>query len=485
MASSLLLCHYDHNLRFHPFHRSLLPPPLVVNPSLPLSFLDDNYNDKCCRLHPFNMSTPNNDGNNGGSVGGKSFDRHDKSGRVFTQQEREAKARKKGVCVHCSRKTHNKLGPIRTPLTNDHVHEGLCIEHNLNVVPPTVAERWRLQFQQAIPATGGGNVVNQNPDGLDAVDENEPTTNLEIPLNIVQIPIGSFDDASTVTNSQQLGVDAMDKPTEVIERTVKDGNGKVGKYTGKCRIEKNTSTGRPVHIPTGQGRMKYLNNSVYDGEWEDGLWHGHGTFTTTSGSETYDGEWIKGKRDGLGEQLDSEGNQYVGEWKDDVEAGAGSFNHHSGWTVEGQWEKDRCTECISVGGLTVANYESAYEWAQQQDATVIIPPLVEAIEGLGINFPRFLGGKKRQTALHVASKAGDMDEVKRLLEDGAEVDKESKDGFTALDIVILNVHLDIARELCEKMNIDTDWLDGIASSLLWAAGLGRLKSSEGVDWQGR
>ena len=163
--------------------------------------------------------------------------------------------------------------------------------------------------------------------------------------------------------------------------------------------------------------------------------------------------------------MDSAGNIYVGEWEDDVRAGDGHFTHHSGWTVEGQWEKDRCTECISISGLTVANCESAYKWAQQQGASVVIPSLVEAIEGLGINFPRFLEGKKRQVALHVATTEGNMDEVQRLLEDSAEVDKEDKDGFTALDVAILHGHSDIAKELCQKMGVGTSVLDNSDPSL--------------------
>ena len=119
-------------------------------------------------------------------MGGNSADRFGKNGNVLTQHEREERARRKGVCVHCSRKTHNKLGPILTPLTNDHVHKGLCIEHNLNVVPSAVAERWRLQFQQATHTNPGGNDVNPNDPGLGGVDENEPMNNPEIPLQNLQ-----------------------------------------------------------------------------------------------------------------------------------------------------------------------------------------------------------------------------------------------------------------------------------------------------------
>ena len=155
----------------------------------------------------------------------------------------------------------------------------------------------------------------------------------------------------------------------------------------------------------------------------------------------------------------------------------------------GRWEKDRCIKCTSVSGLTVANYESAYEWAERQDAAGVIPPLLEAIGGLRVDmsrflrdasskgwdsFVQFLQDKLRQDALHMACKEGNMDEVKRLLWDGAEIDEEDKDGFTALDVAILNGHFDIARELCKKMNIDTYWLGESASSLHWAAGSGRV-----------
>ena len=136
--------------------------------------------------------------------------------------------------------------------------------------------------------------------------------------------------------------------------------------------------------------MVYASNSVYAGEWKDGLWHGYGTFTPTSDGQTYTGEWMKGKRDGLGWQTDSTGNEYIGWWKDDARAADGYFTHHSGWTVEGRWEKDRCIKCGSVSGLNAANYEFACEWAKQQDASAVIHLLVEASGILGVVMSRFL-----------------------------------------------------------------------------------------------
>ena len=76
--------------------------------------------------------------------------------------------------------------------------------------------------------------------------------------------------------------------------------------------------------------------------------------------------------------------------------------------------------------------------------------------------------------LHAASKEGTMDTVKRLPQDGAEVDKEDNDGFVALDIAILNDKLDISKELYKKISISTDRLGDSSSSLYRAAYHGQL-----------
>ena len=61
-----------------------------------------------------------------------------------------------------------------------------------------------------------------------------------------------------------------------------------------------------------------------------------------------------------------------------------------------------------------------------------------------------------------------------VVENAAAADKVDKDGFTALDIAILNGDLDIAQELCKEMNISTSWLNDSSSSLHWAACVGRV-----------
>ena len=83
----LLHHHYDHNLRFHPIHRSLLTTPPLVDPSLALPFpADDDY------IHPPDSEPYNN--NNSSSVVDKRPCRSNISKPIDTpsKQERETRS---------------------------------------------------------------------------------------------------------------------------------------------------------------------------------------------------------------------------------------------------------------------------------------------------------------------------------------------------------------------------------------------------------
>ena len=397
-------------------------------------------------------------------------------------------------------KTIDSLGQIQ--FTNDSDLSGPWPHGNMNTIPASIAERCQHNVVDRHVDIRGEDPDTRSVAGRAAADHGRSMYNAaHPPVGSSTMPARTQRDTRSTPNSQTVRTGerpGTNKVTGESERTVKDGNGNVGKYTGKRRMAKNTSTGRLAYVPTGQGRMDYGDETIYDGEWQDGLWHGDGMLSTGSDGETYQGEWIKGKRDGLGQQSDSTGNEYAGAWKDGVRTGDGSFTHHSGWTVEGQWEKDRCIECSSVIGLTNTNYESVYDWAQEQEAAADTPPLLEPIGGLGADLSQFLrdarskgwtsvvrflvakgvGGDKQdksdQPTLRMAIKEGNLDTVKRLLKDGAAVDVEDEDGFTALDIAILRRKLNIVRELCKTMNISTTRLPGGSPYLHWAVYLGRV-----------
>ncbi len=74
-----------------------------------------------------------------------------------------------------------------------------------------------------------------------------------------------------------------------------DGSWKDGTYTGAV-----DSAGLPHGVGTkiytlGGGPFSYKVGDKYAGEWQHGLYHGHGILTNANGSVRNEGVWRKGK----------------------------------------------------------------------------------------------------------------------------------------------------------------------------------------------
>lgn len=78
---------------------------------------------------------------------GTSIPMFNQHGTALSQEEREAIAKKKGVCVKCGIKTHEIKMFKRAPLTTDHVYEGTCIRCNSNSVPLPILQVWEQKFK--------------------------------------------------------------------------------------------------------------------------------------------------------------------------------------------------------------------------------------------------------------------------------------------------------------------------------------------------
>ncbi|CAB9509957.1 MAP kinase-activated protein kinase 2 (Fragment) [Seminavis robusta] len=65
-----------------------------------------------------------------------------KNGTALTQEERAAIAKRKGLCVRCGMKTHAVSFFKTSPITNDHVHKGVCIKCNPTSVPAKVLQAY-------------------------------------------------------------------------------------------------------------------------------------------------------------------------------------------------------------------------------------------------------------------------------------------------------------------------------------------------------
>ena len=66
------------------------------------------------------------------------------------------------------------------------------------------------------------------------------------------------------------------------------------------------------------------NGDRYEGEYDNNMMHGHGTYYFASGS-TYVGNWIHDKRSGHGVMTWADGSKYDGDWMNDEKSGQGIY----------------------------------------------------------------------------------------------------------------------------------------------------------------
>ncbi|CAN0430474.1 unnamed protein product, partial [Hapterophycus canaliculatus] len=74
----------------------------------------------------------------------------------------------------------------------------------------------------------------------------------------------------------------------------------------------------------------------YEGEWENDLQHGQGTFYFAD-SSCFRGLWVQGKKK-KGVFTYSSGGRYIGELQGGRRHGRGSFLYPDGSSYEGQWQ---------------------------------------------------------------------------------------------------------------------------------------------------
>ena len=97
----------------------------------------------------------------------------------------------------------------------------------------------------------------------------------------------------------------------------------------------------PTASPINKRTSAILQNkNVYLGDKKDGLKHGKGQ-TTYSTGECYDGSWQHNKRTGWGIYTWPNGQKYEGEWKDDLFHGRGQISYKGGQQYEGEWSEGK------------------------------------------------------------------------------------------------------------------------------------------------
>jgi hypothetical protein len=113
---------------------------------------------------------------------------------------------------------------------------------------------------------------------------------------------------------------------------------------------------------TGEGRYTWPDGSSYEGQVENGLRHGRGTYK--HGGDVYSGDWVRGKRNGHGVQKYATGAEYEGEWKKDQRHGYGSMLYPSGNKFTGNFVAD---DKSGHGVMEWFSERERYEGAWEKD----------------------------------------------------------------------------------------------------------------------
>ena len=88
----------------------------------------------------------------------------------------------------------------------------------------------------------------------------------------------------------------------------------------------------------GKGRFLWANGESYEGDYLKDERTGKGTYNWPDGS-LYKGEFLTGKRHGVGYYQSATGIVYEGEWFDDLQHGQGTLTYPDGRKTQGIWRK--------------------------------------------------------------------------------------------------------------------------------------------------
>ena len=92
--------------------------------------------------------------------------------------------------------------------------------------------------------------------------------------------------------------------------------------------------------PHGRGRMMYLDGSVFEGFFCNGLRHGRGRMRFANGNE-YSGQYFNNVREGYGEFFYADTKEsYIGYWKNDLREGKGEYRFKDGSIFRGAFKRN-------------------------------------------------------------------------------------------------------------------------------------------------
>lgn len=90
----------------------------------------------------------------------------------------------------------------------------------------------------------------------------------------------------------------------------------------------------------GHGKVKYGNNSTYEGQFQNHMRHGFGTYTLSEGTQ-YASEWRHDERHGKGREAWADGTIFVGQYAKGMRSGNGVIKWPEGSKYSGHFERGR------------------------------------------------------------------------------------------------------------------------------------------------
>ena len=87
---------------------------------------------------------------------------------------------------------------------------------------------------------------------------------------------------------------------------------------------------------TGYATATYTNGEIYEGDFNDGIREGNGTYRYLNGN-VYSGKWKDNRKHGIGKMTYDERGEYNGFWENGRRHGEGIFKYPNGDTFSGWW----------------------------------------------------------------------------------------------------------------------------------------------------
>lgn len=139
------------------------------------------------------------------------------------------------------------------------------------------------------------------------------------------------------------------------------------------------NTGR-IH---GHGTFKVFGNT-YIGEWEYNRKHGTGSFHSVTGAE-YHGQWKDDRPHGMGDLLYAEGDRYEGLWMDGLQHGKGTLFFANGDRYIGNWAHGVPSGCGSFSSTTGIVYGGDWSVGKPHGYGCLVMPNGRRYEGEFVN----------------------------------------------------------------------------------------------------